>query len=121
MNGAATLRTPSCFALAILGSLAVTAPSHAAEHPCAPDAVLRGKNLLRFHVAEASSSNPVGDGTTATVLSQVGALKGQGKFDVLEVTSHIYKASYRMRFIYARVGGSCLLMGQEILEASNPY
>jgi hypothetical protein len=26
-----------------------------------------------------------------------------------------------MRFIYAQVSGSCLLMGQEILEASDPY
>lgn len=115
------MRASSCFVLAALGSLLVAAPSYGAEHPCAADAVSRGKKLLRFHVEEASSANPAGDGTTAKVLPQIKALKGQGKFDALEVTSHIYKASYRMRFIYARVSGSCLLMGQEILEASNPY
>ena len=42
-------------------------------------------------------------------------------FDVLEVWGHIYKADYRMRLIYAQIKGSCALMGQEILEASDPY
>jgi hypothetical protein len=55
------------------------------------------------------------------VLPPVKALKGNGRFDVLEVTGHVYKANYRMRLIYAQIKGSCLLMGQEILEASDPY
>lgn len=108
------------FAL-MLGALTFAAPALAADHPCAADAVAQGKKLLRFHAEDAATSNPVGDGTNVRVLPQINALKGQGKFDVLEITSHVYKASYRMRFIYARVKGSCLLMGQEILEASNPY
>jgi hypothetical protein len=37
-------------------------------------------------------------------------------FDVLQVWGHFYKGQYRMRFIYARLLGECLLMGQEILE-----
>jgi len=41
---------------------------------------------------------------------------GKGQFDVLEVWGHIYKAQYRMRFIYAKVGAEHVLMGQEILE-----
>jgi hypothetical protein len=36
--------------------------------------------------------------------------------DVLQVWGYIYKGQYRMRFIYARLPGECLLMGQEILE-----
>jgi hypothetical protein len=55
------------------------------------------------------------------VLPPIKALKGNGRFDVLEVVGHIYKASYRMRLIYAQIKGSCVLMGQEILEASDPY
>jgi hypothetical protein len=47
--------------------------------------------------------------------------QGNGKFDVLEVWGHIYKADYRMRFIYAQIKDSCTLMGEEILEASDPY
>ena len=46
---------------------------------------------------------------------------GPGKFDVLEVMGNIYKATYRMRFIYAQIKDTCALMGQEILEMSNPY
>jgi len=36
--------------------------------------------------------------------------------DVLEVWGYIYKGQYRMRFIYARLPGECVLMGQEIME-----
>jgi hypothetical protein len=54
-------------------------------------------------------------------LPPVKALKGSGKFDVLEVWGYIYKAEYRMRFIYAQIPDSCVLMGQEIIEASDPY
>ncbi|MGZ5029350.1 MAG: hypothetical protein ACXWAT_03785 [Methylobacter sp.] len=44
---------------------------------------------------------------------------GKGKFDVLEVYDHIYKGTYRMRFIYAQIENQCLLIGQEILELTN--
>ena len=58
------------------------------------------------------------------VLPPIKALKGTGKLDVLEVWGYIYKGEYRMRFIYvqgAKPGEPCALMGQEIIEASNPY
>ncbi len=58
---------------------------------------------------------------TVKVLPPIKALKGSGHFDVLEIWGHIYKADYRMRFIYAQIKGDCVLMGQEILEASNLY
>jgi hypothetical protein len=38
------------------------------------------------------------------------------RFDVLEVRGYVYKAQYRVRLIYSRLPGECLLMGQEILE-----
>ena len=38
------------------------------------------------------------------------------RFDVLEVWGDVYKGRYRMRLEYYRSGGSCVLMGQEILE-----
>jgi hypothetical protein len=58
---------------------------------------------------------------TVKELAPIKVLKGNGKFDVLEVWGHIYKADYRMRFIYAQIKDSCTLMGEEILEASDPY
>jgi hypothetical protein len=57
----------------------------------------------------------------AAELAAITALIGNGRFDVLEVYGSIYKATYRMRFIYAQIKGSRVLMGQEILEADNRY
>ena len=57
------------------------------------------------------------------VLPPVKALQGSGRLDVLEVWGAIYKAEYRRRVIYipSRDRNSCALMGQEIIETSNPY
>ncbi len=57
----------------------------------------------------------------ATAVAPIKAPVGKGKFDVLEVTGYIYKAEYRMHFIYAQIPDSCVLMGQEIIELSDPY
>ena len=106
--------------IALASCLLFASAAHGAEHACGADAVARAKKLLRFHAN--AQPDMIGDGTTAKVLAPVRALKGNGLLDVLEVTSHIYKADFRMRFIYARAkDASCTLMGQEILEASNPY
>ena len=70
---------------------------------------------------EADELENAGVDDTVKQLPPIKALKGNGKFDVLEVWGHIYKADYRMRFIYAQIPDSCVLMGQEILEASDPY
>jgi hypothetical protein len=75
--------------------------------------------LLQLHFEDAQAE--VGIGDEVTELAPVKALKGSGKFDVLEVWGYIYKAEYRMRFIYAQIPDTCLLMGQEIIEASDPY
>lgn len=95
------------------------APPPQPVHVCAADAVKHGKALLAFHFDDEGPAQSVSP--TVKVLPPVKALKGKGSFDVLEVWGAIYKAQYRMRFIYARIPGQCVLMGQEILEASNPY
>lgn len=101
-------------------AVALGRPALAADHACAADAVGQAKRLLRFHLGD-TAPDQIGDGVTAKVVAPVRTLKGNRELDVLEVTSDVYKASYRMRFIYARIPGSCALMGQEILEAGNPY
>lgn len=99
------------------------APPPVPVHACAADAVKHGRMLLNLHFAgEPGIDEPiVSIDDTVKVLPPLKALKGKGSFDVLEVWGYIYKAEYRMRFIYARIPGECVLMGQEILEASDPY
>lgn len=91
-----------------------------ARHPCAADARTRAAPLVKLHVGEEATENVAIDDAVKN-LPAVKALKGDGRFDVLEVWGHVYKADYRLRFLYARIGGTCVLMGQEIIEASNPY
>ena len=98
-------------------------PPPPAVHACAPDAIKRGKALLTLHFNDGQPGNPplVDIGDAVKALPSVKALKGKGRFDVLEVWGYIYKAEYRMRFLYAQIPDACVLMGQEILEASDPY
>lgn len=63
----------------------------------------------------------IADSTVVRRIADVPTLRGKGRLDVLEVTTDVYKASYRMRFLYAKALGSCTLLGQEIMEAGNPY
>jgi hypothetical protein len=101
--------------------LLLTTPAHAAlDAPCVAEAIAKAGPLLRFHV-DLKASDPVDIEPDAKALPPVKALKGRGSFDVLEVTGHYIKATYRMRFIYAQSKGSCVLMGQEILEVGDPY
>lgn len=117
---------PSQFAIASQLSVAVvalllaTAAAQAQSHACSADAIAKAALLLRFH-GSVEAAEPVDVEQNVKVLPPIKALKGNGRFDVLEVTGHIYKATYRMRLIYAQIKGSCLLIGQEILEASDPY
>lgn len=99
---------------------AATAAAAQGRHPCADDAIARAMPLLKLHFDQAGTLENAGIDKQVKVLAPVKALKGGGRFDVLEVWGHIYKADYRMRFIYAQ-GKGCTLMGQEILEAGNPY
>jgi hypothetical protein len=106
--------------LAAILLLLSTGVATAQTHPCAKDAVAKAMPLLKLHFDQAEKLENAGIDDQVKVLAPIKALKGNGKFDVLEVWGHIYKADYRMRFIYAQRKG-CTLMGQEILEASNPY
>jgi hypothetical protein len=101
---------------AAAGALAET------RHPCAADAIARAKPLLMLHYGSEPGETPhnLAIEDHVRVLPPIRALKGKGRFDVLEVMAAIYKAEYRMRFIYVQTKG-CVLMGQEILEASDPY
>jgi hypothetical protein len=105
--------------LALAAALLLAAPSLALAHPCGQDAIDHAKPLLALHTDGGGDENSIGD--EVKVLPPVKALKGKGRFDVLEVWGYIYKAEYRMRFLYAQIPGSCVLMGQEIIEASDPY
>lgn len=106
-------------ALAAAFIAAIAAHTPAMSHPCDDDALARAVPLLRFHYED--SETEVYVEPPVKQLPSLKALRGDGAFDVLEVWGYIYKAAYRMRFIYAQIPGSCVLMGQEIIEASDPY
>ncbi|MBL6987396.1 MAG: hypothetical protein ISR72_10235 [Methylobacter sp.] len=103
---------------ALLSILLVTSPFAVAKpvHHCSTDAVIQAKRLLDFHfgIDDRTEIDP-----HVTVLKPIKNPAGKGKFDVLEVYGHIYKGTYRMHFIYGRIAGQCLLIGQEILEITN--
>jgi hypothetical protein len=99
----------------------MTASAHAQmDQPCSADAIVKAGRLLRFH-NELKAGDSVDISPDVRALPPIKALKGKGRLDVLEVTGHYIKTTYRMRFIYAEIRNSCALMGQEILEESDPY
>jgi hypothetical protein len=107
--------------LAALSVSSVSAPALASEH-CIADAKARGARLLTFHFNDRKEGEvllQIDDKVER--LAPAAALKGDGQFDVLEVFGYIYKATYRMHFLYAQIQDSCVLMGQEIIEVSDPY
>ena len=100
----------------LLALLPVVAP--AAEHACATDAREQARKLLVFHT---ETDKPVHIEDAVVVLPSIAnpAARKQ-RFDVLELRGHLYRSRYRIRMLYAQVPGSCLLMGQEILEHAQP-
>lgn len=101
-------------------ALMTTAAHAALDAPCVADAIVKAGPLLRFH-NNLKADDAVDIEPDAKALPPIKAPKGKGSFDVLEVMGHYIKATYRMRFIYAQIRGSCVLMGQEILEVGDPY
>ena len=89
----------------------------AAEHRCANDAKLQGKKLLALHT-DNDSRLEIAD-TTQTLAALRNPSNAKQKFDVIEVTGYVYKATYRMHMIYAQLPGDCVLVGQEILEMTS--
>jgi hypothetical protein len=98
--------------------------STAKIHPCATDALSKALPLLKLHAGYSKSDYPIEDKNINKNVKAVGTTKllvGKGVVDVLEVTGYIYRSTYRMRFLYAKIPGTCVLMGQELFEASNPH
>ena len=54
------------------------------------------------------------------VLPPVKALRGSRKLDVLEMTGDVYKAQYRVRVSFAPDQDLCVVMGFEVIDASDP-
>ena len=82
-------------------------------HTCSSNAVSRAGKLLVFY---ADPDGPWAVDKNAIKIGTVAAIHGKRRYDVLQVWGYIYKARYRMRFIYATVGGQCVLVGEEIFE-----
>jgi hypothetical protein len=86
-------------------------------HRCAPAAIEQAPKLLAFHFGPDSRIEI--DKSVRVLAAIRNPANAAQRFDVLEVMGHIYKGDYRMRFIYARIPGECLLMGQEVLELAS--
>lgn len=104
--------------LLLAAAAAAAAPANPA-HPCANDARDRALKLLRFH-ADGDNRATI-DPASLRKIGTVPSLVGNRRFDVLEIWGSVYKGEYRMRLIYANPAGMCVLMGEEILEHSDPY
>lgn len=103
-------------AMLIMLLAAPTLASSEPVHPCSSNAILQAKKLLDFHFG---LDDRTAIDERVAVLKPIKNPAGKGKFDVLEVYGHIYKGTYRMRFIYGQTADQCLLVGQEILEITN--
>ena len=99
--------------LAALVGLPLEPASAATGHACSSNAVARAGKLLVFH---ADPDGPWSVDKTAVQIGTVPALHGRRRYDVLQVWGYVYKARYRMRFIYGVVAGQCVLVGEEIFE-----
>lgn len=83
-------------------------------HECASVAREQARKLLTFH---SGPDERIEIDNSVKVITPLRNPANKNQiFDVLEVWGYIYKGQYRMRFLYARSSGDCLLMGQEILE-----
>jgi hypothetical protein len=109
MRGSA-VKSATCAILLFLSSLAYAEPAH----HCSSAATEQAKKLLAFHFGP---DNRIEIDKSVKELAPIhNPANWKQLFDVLEVWGYIYKGQYRMRFIYARLPGECILMGQEILE-----
>lgn len=109
------------FLLAFVLSLPVlsqTASAQAAKK-CVNDATQKAKQLLLLHTNNDERAEI--DKPTFKKTGTIKALRGKGKFDVIEGLGYVYKGEYRLRLYYAQIAGDCVLMGQEVLEYSDPF
>jgi hypothetical protein len=113
--------------IGLAAALILAAQASAKQHLCAEEARKQAAKLLALHMDDTEMKGSIDD--KVTVKPSVKALRGKGKFDVLETTGYVYKAQYRIRMIYAVMSKDlgpepeqrCTLMGQEILEFADPF
>ena len=85
---------------------------------CSSEASAQARKLMTFHVGMDEPDMHV-DETVKPLPSIVNPRDHRQRFDVLEVHGYWYKAEYRMRLEYYRIGDECVLVGQEILELAS--
>ena len=86
-------------------------------HRCADHATEQAKKLLSFHL---NSDSVIEIAKPVKTLAPIrNPANKKQRLDVLELWGNIDKGQYRLRFIYARIPGECVLMGQEVLEYAN--
>jgi len=98
----------ACALLGLAGVVSAKSPD------CTAPAIEQARKLLSFH-SDGDDRIEI-DKAVKELPSLKNPADAQQRFQVLEVWGYIYKARYRMRLIYAPMGGSCTLMGQEVLE-----
>ncbi len=107
--------------LIILAVLLLSSATTIAQqnHPCSADVLERAPGLLKHHLPDLGSASGHGF-SIKNQISQLQPIKNPAEskqsFDVLEAWAFVYKATYRLRFYYAKFPGECVLMGQEVLE-----
>ena len=86
-------------------------------HPCAFEAGKQAQRLLSFYIND--KDERINIDKKVAVLSPIRNPGNKTQsFDVLEVWGSVYKARYRMRFLYAQME-NCVLMGEEIMELAS--
>ena len=108
---------PCLTVVCLLAAATAADAGQPAPHRCAEAASKQARALLAFHA---------GSGTAIDIDAEVRVLaplrnpvNRRQMLDVLEVQGHVYRADYRLRLIYARIPGDCVLMGQEVIELSS--
>ena len=109
MRGSA-ITSAACAILLFQSSMGYAGSSH----HCSSAATEQARKLLAFHFG---TDHRIEIDKLVKKLAPIPNPSNKKQlFDVLEVWGYIYKGQYRMRFIYARLPGECILIGQEIME-----
>ncbi len=103
--------------IAVVLLWAASAHAQPAQHACAVEALTQARALLVFHSGDASRVDI--DDRVRMLAPIRNPANARQRFDVLEVIGHVYRADYRIRLLYARLPGPCVLMGQEVIELSS--
>lgn len=100
-------------AILVLALLA-TNTGLAAQHRCAADARAQARKLIAFHTG--SDRNVGVDEAVVELPSIPDPAARRQRCDVPGGRGYPCKTSHRIRLLYARGPGRCVLMGQQVLE-----